>query len=215
MTNEFTEYLKAFISLLFIVNPVGAIPVFLSLAQNQSEATNRHNIRVSAITVITVLITACVLGDEILKFLGISIPSFRVGGGILLLLMAISMMHARTEGSRHTDEEVAEATEKEGISVVPLAVPVLAGPGAISTMIIYSNRFTQWKGMLFLILSSLLVGIITWLTLSMAMPLSRLMGKTGINVVTRIMGLLLASIAVEFIAGGLLNLFPGLAAHNP
>jgi len=104
---------------------------------------------------------------------------------------------------------------REGISVVPLAVPVLAGPGAISTMIIYSNRFTQWKGLLFLILSSLLVGIITWVTLSMAMPLSRLMGKTGINVVTRIMGLLLASIAIEFIAGGLLILFPGLAAHNP
>lgn len=215
MTNEFTEYLKAFISLLFIVNPVGAIPVFLSLAQNQSEAMNRHTIRISALTVVTVLITACVFGDEILQFFGISIPSFRVGGGILLLLMAISMMHARTEGSRHTEEEVVEATEKDGIPVVPLAVPVLAGPGAISTMIIYSNRFTQWKGMLFLILSSILIGIITWLTLSLAMPLSRLMGKTGINVVTRIMGLLLASIAVEFIAGGFSILFPGLAAHNP
>lgn len=215
MTNEFTEYLKAFISLIFIVNPLGAIPVFLSLAQHQAEAENRHMIRISAITVTTVLVTASILGDEILKFFGISIPSFRVGGGILLLLMAISMMHAKAEASRHTEEEVAEAVEREGISVVPLAVPVLAGPGAISTMIIYSNRFTQWKGMFFLILSSLLVGVITWATLSMAMPLSRLMGKTGINVVTRIMGLLLASIAIEFIAGGLLILFPGLAAHNP
>lgn len=172
-------------------------------------------IRISAVTVTTVLITACVLGDNILKFFGISIPSFRVGGGILLLLMAISMMHAQNEGSRHTAEEVAEAEEREGISVVPLAVPVLAGPGAISTMIIYSNRFTQWQGLFFLLLSSLLVGVITWITLSMAIPLSRLMGKTGINVVTRIMGLLLASIAIEFIAGGLLILLPGLAAHNP
>ncbi len=208
---EWTVYIKIFIALLAIVNPLGVIPVFVSLTGGLTEQERRHVVRTTGIAVAVVLIVATLIGKSLLNFFGVSIASFKVGGGILLILMAIEMMQARHNQSKQTQEEAKEAEEKESIAVVPIATPLLAGPGAISTVIIYAQESFRPMHIGLIILSCLVVALVTWVALRVANPLSTMMSKTAINVATRLMGLLLAAIAIEFIAGGLSQLLPGLA----
>jgi multiple antibiotic resistance protein len=209
--NEWTGYIKIFTTLLAIVNPLGVIPIFVSLTGGMGETERRHIARTTSVAVAVVLVTATLLGKPLLNFFGVSIASFRVGGGILLLLMSIAMMQAKHTQSKQTPEEAEEAEEKESIAVVPIAMPLLAGPGAISTVIIYADQPFQPLHIGLIIAGSLVVALLTWFALKAAIPLSRMLSKTGINIATRLMGLLLAAIAVEFIAGGLAQLLPGLA----
>jgi len=161
---------------------------------------------------VAIILVVCIwLGSDILSFFGIGLPAFRTAGGVLILLMAISMLHARTSHARHTDEEAVAAQDKEAIAVVPLAIPLMAGPGAISLVIIDAQNIAHWPGLLYLSLGCVAVALIIWLVLHLAEPLGRLMGITGLNITTRIMGLLLAAIGVQFIADGMLKLFPGLS----
>ena len=201
-------YLKIFTALLAIVDPIGSVPVFISLTSNQQKAERYRTASIAAITMAAVLIGACLLGNSALRLFGVSISSFRVGGGILLLLVAVAMFHA--ERSRQTPEEAIEAGERGGLAVVPLAIPLLSGPGAISTMIIYSAQGQGPAHTAILIAGSLLLGLIVWVSLRLAVPIGSRLGRTGINIVTRLMSLLLAAIAVEFIVGGLGELLPGL-----
>jgi multiple antibiotic resistance protein len=208
---EWTGYVKIFASLLAIVNPLGVIPIFVSLTRSSTEQERRRIARTTSITVAVVLIAATLIGKLFLNFFGVSIASFKVGGGILLLLMAVAMMQAKHAQSKQTPEEAEEAEEKESIAVVPIAMPLLAGPGAISTVIIYAHASFQPVQIGVIILSISLVAFLTWAGLIVANPLSKVMSKTAINIATRLMGLLLSAIAVEFIAGGLAQLLPGLA----
>jgi len=207
---EWPGYVKIFTSLLAIVNPLGVIPVFVSLTRNSTEQERRNIARTTSITVAVILIAAALVGKLLLNFFGVSIDSFKVGGGILLLLMSIAMMQAKHTQSKQTQEEAEEAEEKESIAVVPIAMPLLAGPGAISTVIIYAHSSFQPLQLSVIIISSALVALLTYGALIVANPLSKVMSKTAINIATRLMGLLLAAIAVEFIAGGLSKLLPGL-----
>jgi multiple antibiotic resistance protein len=208
---EWTGYIKIFTTLLAIVNPLGVIPIFVSLTGGMAEGERRHIARTTSIAVAVVLVMSTLIGKPLLNFFGVSIASFRVGGGILLMLMSIAMMQAKHTQSKQTPEEAEEAEEKESIAVVPIAMPLLAGPGAISTVIIYADQSFQPLHVGLIIASSLIVSLLTWFALKAAIPVSRMLSKTGINIATRLMGLLLAAIAVEFIAGGLAQLLPGLA----
>jgi multiple antibiotic resistance protein len=208
---EWTGYIKIFTALLAIVNPLGAVPVFVSLTGNLTAEERGRIVWTTSVAVVVVLIVATLIGESLLNFFGISIPSFKVGGGILLMLMAIAMMQARYTLTRQTPEEAAEAEDKQSIAVVPIAIPLLAGPGAISTVIIYAHAPYQPVHIALIIFIILTVGLVTWLALHVANPISTMLGKTGINIATRLMGLLLAAVAVEFIAGGLVQLLPGLA----
>jgi multiple antibiotic resistance protein len=208
---EWSTYARIATTLLVIANPVGAMPLFISLTAGQTVEERKRTAHLAAATVALVLMTAAVVGDTVLQVFGIHIASFRVGGGILILLMAIAMLHARPTRTHHTPEEVAEAAEKDGVAVVPLGIPLIAGPGAISTMIIYAQQATRWFDTVFLLLTSVLVAGSVWAALRLADPLSRALGKTGINIVTRLLGLMLAAVAVEFITGGLVQLLPSLA----
>jgi multiple antibiotic resistance protein len=176
----------------------------------QSAQERHQTARVTAATVAVVLIVGVVLGQPLLAVFGISIASFRVGGGILLLLMATAMLQAQSSRVHHTSEEAEEASEKASVAVVPL----VAGPGAISTVIIHTQQAHGWFDTVFLVLTSLLVAASVWGSLRLAEPISRALGKTGMNIVTRLMGLSLAAVAVEFISGGLAQLLPGLAARR-
>lgn len=207
---DWTAYIKIFTTLLAIVNPLGAIPIFISLTNTMASGERRRIVNTASITVVVVLIVAALLGKPLLNFFGISIASFKVGGGILLLLMAISMMQARYAQTKQTPEEEAEAEEKGSIAVVPIAMPLLAGPGAISTIIIYADASPHVLHLMLLIIISFLVAFLSWIALNIASPLRGVMSKTSINIATRLMGLLLAAIAVEFISGGLTVLLPGL-----
>ncbi|MEJ2696102.1 MAG: MarC family protein [Candidatus Sulfobium sp.] len=207
---ELTVYIKIFTTLLAIVNPLGIIPIFVSLTSGLDEGERSRIAHKTSVAVAVILIVATLLGKPLLGFFGVSIASFKVGGGILLLLMSISMMQARYAQSKQTPEEAAEAEEKESIAVVPIAMPLLAGPGAITTVIIYANASSNPLHIGLIVVICVLIALTAWLALIAAGSVGRLLSRTGINIATRLMGLLLAAIAVEFIAGGLSLLLPGL-----
>ena len=206
-----TTYLKIFTALLAIVDPIGSIPIFISMTDQQGTKERYRTAFVAATTMTAVLAGACLFGDSVLRLFGVTLPSFRVGGGILLLLMAITMFHAEYSRSRQTPEEASEAEERVGgVGAVPLAVPLLSGPGAISTVIIYTAQGEGPGHLAFMVAVSVLLGAVVWLSYRLAIPIGARLGRTGINIVRRLMSLLLAAIAVEFIAGGIGELFPAL-----
>ncbi len=205
------EYVEMFTAILIIVNPIGVLPLFVAMVRNQSEQERRRIARLTAFSVAIVLAASCVFGESLLHVFGVGIASFRVGGGILVMLIAISMFHAQLSWSKATPEETREAEEKTDIAVVPLAIPLLSGPGAISTVIIFADQSSDWTHKGFLVATCVMVAITVWISLRMAIPIGAWLGKTGINIVTRLMSLLLAAIAVEIVVGGLVKLLPGLA----
>jgi multiple antibiotic resistance protein len=206
---DWAALFKVAIALFAIVNPIGSVPIFMSATDGWGKSDRERTARTVAFTVFIVLAISAFLGDAILNFFGISIPSFQVGGGILLMLIAITMMHGKQSYSRQTIEETMG--EREVTAIVPLGIPLLAGPGAISQMIITAQQNSSLAGHLFLLIPILVVAIIIWLVLHLAVRISNRLGTIGINVVTRLMGLILAAMAVEFIVNGLTGLFPQLA----
>jgi len=206
------EYTRFFTALLVILDPFAAIPIFLSLTPGYGAAERSRVAAVAALTVVVVLALAALFGDTMLTVLGASLSSFRVGGGIVLLLMALSMLRAQPDRMRSTADEEAIATEREHVAVVPIAIPLLAGPGAISTVIIEMYRPGAAYHLLWVICVIVLLAFVLWVVLRAATPIGRVLGPIGLNILTRIFGLVLAAIAVEIMANGLRELFPVLAA---
>ena len=204
------DILKSFISLLALINPVGAVPFFLSLTAQQSDVERRRTIRIASISVFCVIAITALCGQQIISFFGISVGSLEVGGGIIMLLMAINMLNAQIGNSRSTPEERDEAEQKDNIAVVPLAIPLLTGPGAISTTIIYAASSPHWYDRIGLIAIGAVLAAICFFSLRLAEPIARWVGRTGINIGTRLMGLMLSALAVEFIVDGLKALLPNL-----
>lgn len=206
---DINEYVKIFIAILAILNPFGVLPLFLTLTGRSTEVERKKTARTIGMSVASILALTALLGEKVLELFGISIASFQVGGSILLLLMAISMMFAKdAKGGAHGQEEV---TDLESIAVVPLSVPLLAGPGSISTIIIYANLAPSWTHIGLIILCIAAASFVTWVILRLASRIGRFIGPLGLSIVSRLMGLLLASIAVEFFAKGIVKLLPGLA----
>lgn len=204
------EYLKFAVTLTAIMDPFLAVPFFLAFTGKHTAAERADLARVVAITVFCVLATAAFVGEALLGLIGASLPAFRVGGGLVLLLMALAMLNAHAGDVRQTEDEARELESGKLSGVVPLAIPLLAGPGAISTTIITAER----GGVLhqFVIVGCIaLVCLIAWITLRSAQAVERRLGITGLNIATRILGLLLAAMAVQIMAEGLKGLFPMLA----
>ena len=208
--HEYTEYTKLLITLLAIVNPLGAVPIFVALTSGSAPAERKKIAKIVVIAVLTILYVALLFGDWLLSFFGITIHSFSVGGGILILLMAISMLQARISPVAQTADEAREGESKESVAVVPLAMPLLAGPGAISTIILNAHKDSGLSHYIFIGLDILILGVLLWAVFQLVPWISHHISQTGINIFTRIMGLILAAIAVEFIATGLKGLFPAL-----
>jgi multiple antibiotic resistance protein len=206
-----TEYSRFVIALFAILTPFAAIPIFLSLTEGQSEKEKAHIARTAVLTIAVLLIAAAFLGDSILRVIGTSLQSFRVGGGLVLLLMALSMMNARVSSVQQTREEAEEAVQKQAIGVVPIGIPLLAGPGSISAVIIQMERSPEWGHRAAVVVCILFVCGLVWAALTLATPIGDRLGRTGLNILNRLFGLILAAIAVEVIATGLRALFPGLA----
>lgn len=209
---EFSEYTKILIGLLAIINPVGAIPIFVTLTGDATPRQRRRLAQIVAISVALILFTALFLGESLLAFFGITIDAFRVAGGILVLLMAIAMLHAQQSDVRQTDEEADESTGRDSVAVVPLAMPLLAGPGAISAVILYAHHGNGIGHYIGIAADILIISVSLWGLLMLVPLASRHITQTGINIFTRVMGLILAAIAVEFLANGLKGLFPALGA---
>jgi multiple antibiotic resistance protein len=209
------ELVKPLIALLAIVNPIGAIPFFIHFTESFSRAERQRTIRISAFTAFVVIAASAVAGLRIIEFFGISIASFQVGGGMLLLLSAVSMLNAQPAESKPHDVSEGERKIDAGasIAVVPLTIPLLTGPATISTMVIYAERSRRWWEIAVLVGYGVVVGLATFAAFSASGRIARWLGRTGINVMTRLMGLILAAIAVEIMADGLGKLFPVLASH--
>lgn len=203
-------YVKIFVAMIVIVNPLGIMPVFVAMTASQSDTSRKLIARVAAITVMATLLISAVFGERVLEVFGISLASFKVGGAILIMLNAIAMMQAMPSRDKQTPEEAREAEDKASIAVVPLGIPLLAGPGAMSTIIIYASEKKVVWHLLAVCGIAIGVALATWLALRLAIRIGRRMSTTTVNVATRIMGLLLAALAVEIFAGGIVELIPAL-----
>ena len=208
---HWSDYMHILAALLVITNPIGAIPVFITLTRDQSSDARRKTARITATAVAVVLIISIFLGEPLLRFFGIGLPSFRVGGGILILMMALAMLRGYPGETRHSPEEHVDAEDKDTSAVVPLAIPLLAGPGAISLAIVDAHQAGSWPDKLLFSLGIVGVAAIVWMILRLAEPIGQRLGTAGLNIATRVMGLILAAMAVQFMADGLLALFPGLS----
>jgi multiple antibiotic resistance protein len=206
-----TEYLRFAVTLTAVLDPFLAVPLFLALAVNQSTRERVVLVRAVAITVFGVLAVAALLGDSILTLMGASLAAFRVGGGLVLLLMSLAMLNAQVGGVRQSQEEAAELESGEVRGLVPLAIPLLAGPGAISTTIIAAEKGAGLGHIAAILGVIAAVSALTWLVLRAANAIGERMSKTGLNIATRLLGLLLAAFAVQTMAEGLRELFPGLS----
>lgn len=203
------EYAQHVVGLFAIVNPFSTIPVFLGLTKRYSGPERKKTIRITAAATFTILVVAYFGGEYILKFFSIDIASFRIAAGILILMTAFSMINARPDHARQTDEEMGEARTKDNIAIVPLSLPLMAGPGSISIAIIASHKTQTVADSAAVIIAILAVALSIWLILNAGSKIAGVLGKTGMNVATRVMGLILAAIAIEFIVAGLSVKFPG------
>ncbi|MDR2220944.1 MAG: NAAT family transporter [Methylobacillus sp.] len=202
---EWGHLIKVGVALFAIVNAIGTVPIFITATEGWSDSERKRTIRLIALTVFLVLTVALFIGDKILTFFSISIPSFQIGGGILLLLMAIGMMHG------HSRQHEAEPTvSRDAVAIVPFSIPLLAGPGAISSVIITAEQSGTFWGHVLLVIPVFVVALLVYIILNLSMPIARKLGAVGIIIVTRLMGLILAAMAIEFMAHGIGSLFPGL-----
>lgn len=214
-TFELAIFLQFFLGLVAAVNPVGIMPIFVSLTGHMTQEEKHKTAATANIAVAIILITALLAGQMLLDMFSISLDSFRVAGGLLLLSIAFSMMSGKLGEDKQNKQEKSEYISREQIGVVPLAMPLMAGPGAISSTIVYGSRYPSMFDTVGIIITVVLFSLSSWLLFRSA-PYSapyivRFLGQTGINVITRIMGLILGALGIEFIANGLRNLFPGLA----
>ena len=193
--------LVTFASVLFIVDPIAVVPTYLVITQGQDAVQRRATARRACVAAALILVVFALAGSRIFGLFGITMPAFRIAGGLILWLVAMDMLH----GNRSTQEGVAEIAEgraKDDVAVTPLAMPMLAGPGAISTVMVLSGQ-AHSTGQTIIVYASIAVTLfISWITLRLAEQLVKRMGQTGIRVMTRIMGLLLAAIAVQFVITG-------------
>lgn len=203
---------KPLITLLAIVNPPAIIPFFIYYTQGFSREHRRHTVVVAAFAAFTVIAASALLGIRILEFFGISLASFQVGGGMLLLISALNMLNAKPAEAKPASNELEAGAEKvamgNSIAVVPLTIPLLTGPATMSTVVIYAERAQTLLQLAALVGYGVVIGVVTAVCFALAEPIARVLGRTGINVLTRLMGLILAALAVEVMAEGLGKLFP-------
>lgn len=207
---DWNEYTRMFVGLFAIVSPIGVVPLYLSFTENIKRRRTMVA-RTTALSVALIFTAAMFIGQALLSFFSISVDAFRVAGGLLLMSIAFGMLHAKDNRTTHTPEEAEDAVDSASVAVVPLAMPLLAGPGSMSTIILFSNQIETIMDYVALFIICQLVAGIIWGILHFAPQIGDRMSQTSMNVTTRVMGLILAAMSVEFIVGGLRNLLPGLA----
>jgi multiple antibiotic resistance protein len=189
-----------------ITNPVGAVPVFLSVTHDLSWGERREIATKTSITVVLTLITFALIGQWIFRFFGSSVDAFAIAGGVILFKMAMEMLSGKLStvkiSSEETEEFSEEAVTLEEVAIIPLAIPLISGPGAITTVMLYMAQSSTLSEKVLVIVTVLLIGLTVWLTLCSANRIQKGLGKVGIKVMTRMMGLILASMAIQMIING-------------
>lgn len=213
MTSELTFFISVFTALFSIINPVSGVMAFISMTANMKEEDKNYVAKRSAFIACIIAIIFTISGNYIMEFFGITVDSLRVAGGILLFLVAMDMLFARTSRESITSEELSEAVHKENISIFPMAMPMLTGPGAITTIILYLTKGIEdyslnlQEVILIEVVAIIIIFIITFLIFRSSDHFRKVVGMTGMLVMTRLMGLFLGAIAVGFIADGIWNIY--------
>ncbi|MES2786462.1 MAG: NAAT family transporter [Pseudomonadota bacterium] len=205
---------KPLVTLLAVVNPLAIVPFFIHYTHGFTHAQRRRTVLTAAFSAFLVIAASALLGLQILDFFGISLASFQVGGGMLLLISSMNMLNANPAEAKPQTNEFEDGAQKAAmgasIAVVPLTIPLLTGPATMSTVVIYAEKAQSVLQLSMLVAYGVVIGLATAVCFTLADPIARVLGKTGINVMTRLMGLILAALAVEVMALGLIKLFPGL-----
>lgn len=201
------EYsLLAISSLFVIVDPIAIVPAYLAMTSGDTPAQRIRMARLASAIMVVVLLAFALLGERILKFLGIELPAFQIAGGVVLMLVALDMLRAQRSRVQETREETAAGSAKDDIAITPLAIPMLSGPGAISTAILLHNRAADIQQEVALCGAILLVGAVTYVVLHLSSHGARWLSPIAMRITTRIMGLLLAAVAIQFIVNALRTL---------
>jgi multiple antibiotic resistance protein len=199
-----TEYaLFAFSSLFVIVDPVAAVPAFVAMTSRDTVSQRLRMARVACLVMVGLLTGFALVGQSLLHLLGITLPAIQVAGALVLLLVALDMLRAQRSAVQETAEETAAGSSKEDIAITPLAVPMLAGPAAISTVILLEAQATTWAHRGMLLACLVLVGLASYIIFALGATGAKWLSPIADRIITRLMGLLLAALAVQFIFNGL------------
>ncbi len=196
-------FLKAFVSLIAIMNPFSSVPIVISLVQDYSEKEIRIIAFKAALYSAFILVFFLFTGDILFRFMGITLPAFKVGGGILLFLIALNLVYGEFGKEKGKKHEIEAALQRENIALIPLAMPLLAGPGSITTVLILRASAKNIEDVALLLIAIILACFIAFIVFALSYFLYNLLGKTGINVLSRITGILLLAVSVQFITEGL------------
>lgn len=203
---NFTQVVNYFISLLIVCSPFTALPALLNLTQGMTLKEKKNTGLLAAVAVGTILTSMTWIGSFFLSFLGITIPAFQITGGIVVFLLAFSMLNAQVSRMKQTIEDQKEAQKKDSVAIVPLAIPIIAGPGAISTVIIANATHPGLTNQIYMTICATLVALVTAIVLYFAGNIEKFLGQTGINIFNRIAGLILAAMAIQMLAQGAIGL---------
>ncbi|EKD55501.1 MAG: hypothetical protein ACD_60C00004G0011 [uncultured bacterium] len=202
------EMIQFIVAMIIMMNPLGSLSIFLDLTRKSLVHEQRKTALEATLAILIIMLVTLWSGRALLALLGITIPAFRFAGGIILLLMGLSMLQSRESAVSHTSEDDEAAKERVSISIVPLALPVIVGPGAISTLIIIAGDYPQLMNKMIMSVICVLLAIGMGIMLYFAVPIAKTVGTSVIKVVTRIMGMIIMAIAVGMLADGLIGLFP-------
>lgn len=198
---ELTYLATTIVALFVIIDPFAVVPVYLSLTEKSSIAERRSTRRKATLIAMGILLTFASFGMGIFHIFGITLPAFQIAGGILLLILGLEQLHGKRQ--RVAAEEHKEGMEKDDISIFPLATPLLAGPGAISTVVLYSSKVDSVARMMLLAVAVIIALLASHFLIVIAPALTKVLGKTGLNLLTRLMGIILTAIAVQFFLNGI------------
>ena len=208
LTDLLAFTLSTLTTLFFVVDPPAAAPIFLSMTGNDTPAHKRSMALRASIATFVILALFAAVGGVIFRLLGVSLGAFRIAGGLLLFLMAVDMLQAERSRQRTSPEEEAEGADKQDVSVFPLAIPMLAGPGAISTVMVLVSRVEHFWQYPVIFLAVAVTSLGVYSVLRGALVIERRLGQTGLNVLQRVMGLVLAAVSVQFVIEGLHLVLP-------
>ncbi len=203
------EYMTFAVALLTITNPIGTMAIYAGMVSDMPRQRQLQTARTAAIAILVILLVVTWTGEALMRFFGVSIPAFEAAGGLIIAVMGLSMLHGKPSTIHHAKDQ--EGTVDDSIAVVPVAMPLVAGPGAITTVVVTAHDLPTVMDKL--LMSAVCAGVATvlWLALRFATPLSNRIGPQAVGITTRIMGIVLTAIAFGMMASGVKQLLPGLA----
>jgi multiple antibiotic resistance protein len=217
MPDTLTDLLQfsfvALTSVFFLVDPIAAIPSFLAMTADQDRLQRRHMAKRAAWTCLVVLTGFGAAGKLIFRLFGITLPAFKIAGGVILLLIGLDMLRARRSPTKETPGEAEEGAEKEDVGIIPLGIPMLAGPGSISTVMVLIGGKPDWWYAIPVLLAIVITSLVSYWVLAGADRVRHYLGETGIRILTRLMGLMLTAIAIQFMLNGLTDVGLVKAVH--